>query len=302
MYRAIIISVFNALLAHNSVGYAYVPPVVCAHQSISLDNISAFRPIATVCARSVQGQKRRLRLVPSSHNSLTSSAPSLLNAAKSFTEVMSSGSVAIQQASTIIDSSFSLNNLTNLINEAYKIGELGIFVDTAENPFLRMTEEDVKELVQKDKLLVLTDNDNADDSSNAIIGCIKVDVVQNCGDNNEIKIGEWGCLAVRPACQGLGYGNMLIKAAEKYFRECTHDKGIGGACTHAQLELLSPSHWKHDHKERLRNWYTKRLGYKLKDASGDYDKSTVRVKKGELLLGKFELGTDSDFTQYWKAL
>ena len=168
--------------------------------------------------------------------------------------------------------------LTVLINSAYKVGELGIMTDTQEAPFLRMTEYEVSSLVSSNKMLVASSGEH-------LVGCVKVDMLE--GD-----VGEWGCLAVHESWQGKGLGSKLVDAAECHLRL----KG----CTVLQIELLTPSNWLHKHKERLRTWYLK-LGYRLK-ALDDYRASTVTVSEGTLLLGRFLLATDADFTTYQKEV
>ena len=54
---------------------------------------------------------------------------------------------------------------------------------------------------------------------------------------------------------------------------------------------------RHDHKERLHAWYVTHLGYGLQ-VPGDYMASTTRLPCGTLLLGRFELAVESDFTVY----
>ena len=58
---------------------------------------------------------------------------------------------------------------------------------------------------------------------------------------------------------------------------------------------------RHDHKERLHTWYVARLGYGLR-VPGDYMASTTRLPRGTLLLGRFELAVESDFTVYRRRL
>ena len=66
----------------------------------------------------------------------------------------------------------------------------------------------------------------------------------------------------------------------------------------ALTPLSSP---RHDHKERLRAWYVARLGYDLQ-VPGDYMASTTRLPRGTLLLGRFELAVESDFTVYRRSI
>ena len=183
-----------------------------------------------------------------------------------------------------------IERITDILNHAYKIGEKGIIEDSLEHPFNRATRQDVNEWVAKNMLLVLSSRKNNES------GCIKVEVnqVSDPADPAHGQLcGTWGCLAVQQSHQGKGLGRRLVLAAE----ECLADQG----CKVIQLELLAPSHWKHSHKERLREWYTEQLGYEL-SVPGDYETSTTRMKEGSLLVGRFILATDSDFTNYRKFL
>jgi len=186
--------------------------------------------------------------------------------------------------------------LTSLINIAYAVGEKGIILDTKERPFQRMTLEETEQLVHQDKLLLLSvKNDEETEKEVEIIGCIKVDINNDTPTSGiDTTVGEWGCLAVNEAYQKKGYGTLLVQAAEQYFRS--------NSCVSMQLELLSPTTWKHPHKERLRSWYTSSsAGYRLK-SENDYDASTTRFPEGSILGHRFVLLTDADFTVYTKPL
>ena len=190
----------------------------------------------------------------------------------------------------------SISDLTMLINNAYKVGEAGIMVDNKENPFFRMLEEDVSELVNKENLFVLVSTTLSSSSSSFepgdIIGCVKID--KNVDETSEgERVGEWGGLAVHPDYQNKGYGTLLQAAAERALKDA--------GCIVAQLELLTPSNWEHAHKERLRQWYVEKLGYSLK-VPGDYEKSTTSMPKGTRLLERFLLATASDFTVYRRKI
>ena len=180
-----------------------------------------------------------------------------------------------------------LGALTDLINESYKIGEKGIFVDTEEFPFLRHTQAEVTALVEEKKLLLLISDDEAVD----IIGCVKAnDGVEELDDGS--KVGEWGSLAVVEQRWGHGLGSVLQKAAEEHLAQC--------GCSVAQLELLTPTHWEHDHKNRLKRWYVDKLGYQLK--TGDYASSTTRFTEGTMLLKTGQLACDAEFTIYRRSI
>lgn len=169
--------------------------------------------------------------------------------------------------------------LTKLINDAYRVGETGILVDTPTQPFCRVTLEEVTYMIQNQQLLVVYNGENE------TVGCIKVTRTDQEG------VAEWGCLAVSD--QGKGWGRKLVEAAHKHIVDQLE-------CHTAQLELLAPSRWKHEHKERLREWYL-RLGYQLK-VNNDYQASTVTMPEGSVLASRFVLATKADFTCYQKKL
>mmetsp|Transcript_14014 Transcript_14014/g.28422 ORF Transcript_14014/g.28422 Transcript_14014/m.28422 type:complete len:218 (-) Transcript_14014:8-661(-) len=185
-----------------------------------------------------------------------------------------------------------VQRLTRMINGVYKKGEDGIIADTESCPFNRFTEQELQRLLDSDALLLARSTDCS--NANEVVGCVKIDLgVSQDGVAEGERVGEWGGLAVAEAQQGRGVARALVSAAEAELR--------AAGCTFAQLELLSPAHWKHGHKERLREWYVERLGYSLR-VPGDYMGSTTRLPCGTLLLGRFELATESDFTVYRRRI
>lgn len=174
----------------------------------------------------------------------------------------------------------AVDSVTTIINDAYRIGETGILLDTPEKPFYRATKEEVAKMIEDRQILTLSKDDQ-------IIGCVKVFALAD-----EEGVAEFGCLAVNQENKRSGLGKVLVQAAEAHLK-------VKLGCSVAQLELLAPSTWKHDHKERLRGWYL-RMGYTL--AKEDYEASTTTLPAGSLLGDRFVLATDSDFTCYRKAL
>jgi N-acetylglutamate synthase-like GNAT family acetyltransferase len=197
------------------------------------------------------------------------------------------------------DETETTTTIANIINQAYRIGETGILMDTPEAPLQRATVAEVRDMIKRRQLLVLKASANNNNNNNinnnhaatttktTILGCIKLDVLEGG------SIGEWGCLAVATDHQGKGYGTVLVEAMESYMKQSHH-------CSVAQLELLAPSNWKHEHKERLRRWYH-RMGYELL-VKGDYTASTQTLREGSILGERFLLATQADFTTYQKKL
>ena len=133
-----------------------------------------------------------------------------------------------------------VTRLTHMINTVYKKGEEGIISDTAERPFYRFMESDVQGLLDSDALLLArsSDADSDADSAGEVVGCVKLDLgVSQDGLPAGERVGEWGGLAVGEAHQGRGVASALVSAAEAELRTA--------GCTLAQLELLTPAHWKH---------------------------------------------------------
>jgi GNAT superfamily N-acetyltransferase len=200
----------------------------------------------------------------------------------------------------------SVREIVNIINQVYQVGERGILIDTDDHPLERVTVNDVREWIACQKLFVVEISENQKDDSSStkskedgsrgkIVGCVKIDrVVDETTSADTAAVGEWGCLAVSLQHQKQGLGRKLSQFAEDYSKHKLN-------CSAVQLELLSPTHWKHAHKEMLREWYTQRMGYRLK-VSGDYEASTARLPASSRLAGRFLLATDADFTTYCKQL
>ena len=180
-----------------------------------------------------------------------------------------------------------------IINPAYLVGERGII----QEPFQRTNEAEVKEWIDNQELLIvaISDDDSLEkddddqtvnnNESDAILGCVRV-------ESKPTKV-KWGCLAVHPEHQGKGYGRELVHAIEKY--------AIREGKQQIELELLIPRYWYHEHKERLRTWYTKSLGYVLANPDQAKDEASL-FTKGRVLMEGIVLETDSDFLIYEKSL
>jgi GNAT superfamily N-acetyltransferase len=190
--------------------------------------------------------------------------------------------------------------IATILNQAYKVGEQGILDDSPKFPLVRAKESEVRDMIQAQQMIILlesqtssTNNDHSCTKLKTILGCVRAFVVDHaCTDDrrqNSDYTGEWGCLAIELSHQGRGLGRMLVNAAEQHLHE--------QSCRFLRIDLLAPSSGDHAHKERLRTWYTKRLGYNL-SVPGDYAASTKKLSARSLLAGRFLLANDTDYTCY----
>ena len=186
-------------------------------------------------------------------------------------------------------SSSQIKAILKVINDAYNEGERGILTNYKKpgKDLERATKEDVEEWIRKGMLMVLTKQNND------VIGCVKGEVTSD--PKSVPRVGEWGCLAVKTQFQGLGYGKQLVRNIEFHL---THVH----KCKRLQIDLIAPSSWKHSHKERLRKWYTSSsMGYELQFPN-DYEASTTRFHKGQVLFDTYLLDTDAEVTKYVKNI
>jgi GNAT superfamily N-acetyltransferase len=127
-----------------------------------------------------------------------------------------------------------VERLVRIINDAYAVGEAGLWVDGAK----RTDVAEIGEAIRSGEMLLAT-------GDGRIEGCARVQPL------NETT-AKLGMLAVTPDRWGSGAGRSLVRSAEELMRS----RGV----TTMQLELLVPKGWVHPEKKRLRDWYT-RLGY-----------------------------------------
>lgn len=142
------------------------------------------------------------------------------------------------------DDELLLTLICGIVNSAYTETEQGIF-----NPSYKRTDStEVAVLIRTHQLAVayLT-------SPSSPIGCISIKQISP-------ELGHFGMLALDVEHRGGGYGRELVKFAEQF---C---KSLG--CTKMQCELLVPTTFRHEFKERNEIWYT-RMGYS-RTKSGDF--------------------------------
>jgi GNAT superfamily N-acetyltransferase len=129
-----------------------------------------------------------------------------------------------------------VGELVRIINEAYAIGEAGLWLDGA----ARTEPGEIAEAVRSGGMLSAS-------LDGRLIGCAYLQPL----DEGTMDLG---LISAAPDQWGSGVGRELVRSAEELMRS----RGV----TTMQLELLVPKGWVHPEKERLRDWYT-RLGYRV---------------------------------------
>jgi len=129
-----------------------------------------------------------------------------------------------------------VSQLTDLINDVYKVAEDGLWIDGA----ARTSVVEMTELVRAGQFAVAK-------ADGQVVGCVRIQLLDD-------RTGEFGMLAVEPGHRGTGLGRDLVRFAEHAVSQANRDA--------VQLELLVPREWTHPSKEFLAAWYT-RIGYAL---------------------------------------
>jgi len=137
---------------------------------------------------------------------------------------------------TAADDSAMVSQLTDLINDVYKVAEDGLWIDGA----ARTSVVEMTELVRAGQFAVAK-------ADGQVVGCVRIQLLDD-------RTGEFGMLAVEPGRRGTGLGRDLVRFAEHAVSQANRDA--------VQLELLVPREWTHPSKEFLAAWYT-RIGYAL---------------------------------------
>jgi GNAT superfamily N-acetyltransferase len=129
-----------------------------------------------------------------------------------------------------------IEELVRLVNEAYAIGEAGLWLAGT----VRTGSDEIAEAIRAEGMIAAT-------VEGRLVGCAYVRPL-------DASTADLGLLAVAAERWGDGVGRELVRSAEELMRS-------RGAST-MQLELLVPKDGVHPQKERLRAWYT-RLGYRV---------------------------------------
>jgi GNAT superfamily N-acetyltransferase len=129
-----------------------------------------------------------------------------------------------------------LEQLVGVVNQAYAIGEAGLWLDGT----TRITAAEIAEAIRGSGMLAAA-------VEGRIVGCAYVRPL-------DAGTADLGLISVSPDQWGGGIGGELVRSAEGLMRS----RGVKTM----QLELLVPKGWVHPEKERLRGWYT-RLGYRV---------------------------------------
>jgi GNAT superfamily N-acetyltransferase len=129
-----------------------------------------------------------------------------------------------------------VDQLVGLVNQAYEIGEAGLWLDGA----TRTAPREIGAAIRSGGMLVAT-------FEGRLVGCMYLRRL-------DPTTADLGLLSVAPDMWGHGVGRELVHAAEHLMRS----DGV----TTMQLELLVPRGSVHPEKARLRAWYT-RLGYEV---------------------------------------
>jgi ribosomal protein S18 acetylase RimI-like enzyme len=126
--------------------------------------------------------------------------------------------------------------LVRVINEAYAIGEAGLWLEDA----ARTEPDEIAGAIRSGGMLAAT-------VDGRIVGCAYARPL-------DTGIVDLSLISAAPERWGAGVGRELVRAAERLMRA----RGV----TTMQLELLVPKEGVHPEKDRLRAWYT-RLGYRV---------------------------------------
>jgi GNAT superfamily N-acetyltransferase len=129
-----------------------------------------------------------------------------------------------------------VEDLVRLINEAYAVGEAGLWQEGA----TRTEPGEIAEAIRKGGMLAAT-------LDGRLVGCAHVRPL-------DPDTADLGMVSAETDRWGSGIGRELVRAAE----ELARSRGV----TTMQLELLVPKQGAHPEKDRLRDWYT-RLGYQV---------------------------------------
>ena len=158
-----------------------------------------------------------------------------------------------------------------VINPAYAMGEHGIL----KPPIQRASVSQVTEWLEHGQLLVVVVNGNHHKPGEKLgcYGCVRVETEQPqdaAPRNDAYRTIHVGCLAVHPEYQGQGLARTLMDAVEDFVKRTLAEEPATGSSksttsmeevVELELEVLAPTQWRHDHKERVRQWFTVSRGF-----------------------------------------
>jgi GNAT superfamily N-acetyltransferase len=167
---------------------------------------------------------------------------------------------------TIVTDVDATRPLADLVNEVYRVGESGLWLDGVD----RTSAGELAENIAEGKIAGAV-------LDGALVGCVRLRAIDE-------QTAEFGMLSARPELQGIGVGRALVAFVES--------RAIDGGFVRMQLELVKPRGWKHPAKEILHSWY-ERLGYVVVSTN---DFATVEPSVEPFLV------TPCDFLVLWKTL
>jgi GNAT superfamily N-acetyltransferase len=129
-----------------------------------------------------------------------------------------------------------VDGLVRVINEAYAVGEAGLWLEGA----TRTRPDEIAEAIRSHGMVAAT-------LRGQVVGCAFVRPL-------DAGTADLGLISAAPDQWGNGIGREVLRSAEELARL--------RRVTTMQLELLVPKGWVHPEKDRLRRWYA-RLGYQV---------------------------------------
>jgi len=144
-------------------------------------------------------------------------------------------SITITEANKISLDNQGIQNLCDLINQTYKVGEEHLWIEGVE----RITLPELSDKIIQGNIFIAQQNKTS-------VGLIEVKSIK------KDDIAEFGMLSVDLNHKKKGIGGLLVSHAENWAKKNNFKR--------MQLELLTPINFKHLAKEHLKKWYS-HLGY-----------------------------------------
>ncbi|KAG9254493.1 uncharacterized protein F5Z01DRAFT_108555 [Emericellopsis atlantica] len=147
-------------------------------------------------------------------------------------------SISFPPASSATDTSLT-TTLASIVNTSYATAEAGIWTPGHE----RTNPDDIASLIQKAQLAVVYDHAR----SKQPIGCLVYKLISPA-------LSNFGMLALDQAYRSTGIGRRMVVFVEEESRR--------RGCENCSCELLMPTEFTHEYKERTQKWYEK-MGYSV---------------------------------------